>query len=83
MARGWESKSVQDQMDAAAERNARRATQPSPEDLARQHKRESLLLHRTRVLRDLENCTDPRYRRTLTEGLAYLEIQIAGLDSTI
>lgn len=67
-------------MDAAAERSARRAAQPSPEDLARRHKRESLLLHRTRVLRDLENCRDPRYRKTLAEGLAYLEAQLAELE---
>ena len=80
MARGWESKSVQDQMESAAERRAGSAAKVSPEELARQQKRDSLLLHRTRVLRDLENCTDPRYRRTLTEGLAYLEIQLAELD---
>jgi hypothetical protein len=80
MARGWESKSVQEQMESAAERRARRASQLSPEELAHQQKRDSLLLHRTRVLRDLENCTDPRYRRTLTEGLAYLEVQLAELD---
>jgi hypothetical protein len=80
MARGWESKSVQDQMDSAASRQDRRSPQPSPDEIARQRKRESLLLHRTRVLRDLENCTDPRYRKTLSEGLSYLEAQLADLD---
>lgn len=79
MARGWESKSVQDQMDAAASRRASREPQPSPDEIARQRKRESLLLHRTRVLRDLENCLDPRYRKTLSEGLSYLDAQLAEL----
>jgi hypothetical protein len=80
MARGWESKSVQDQIDSAAARKANRAPQPSPEETARQHKRESLLLHRTRVLHDLENCTAERYRKTLLEGLAYLDARLAELD---
>ena len=79
MARGWESKSVQEQMDSAAERRAARQPRFSAEELARQQKRESLLLHRTRVLRDLENCTEERYRNTLREGLSYLETQLAEL----
>lgn len=79
MARGWESKSVQDQMDSAAERRANRGVQLNAGELARQQKRESLLLHRTRVLRDLENCTDPRYRKTLAEGLSYLEARLTEL----
>lgn len=79
MARGWESKSVQDQIDSAASRQASRGPQPGPDEIARQRKRESLLLHRTRVLRDLESCTEPRYRKTLSEGLSYLEAQLAAL----
>jgi hypothetical protein len=79
MARGWESKSVQDQMDSAASRQAGRGPRLSADELARQQKRDSLLLHRTRVLRDLENCTEPRYRKTLSEGLSYLEAQLADL----
>ena len=67
-------------MDSAAERQANRGPRPSPDEIARQRKRESLLLHRTRVLRDLENCAAPRYRKTLSEGLSYLEAQLADLD---
>ena len=37
------------------------------------------MLHRTRVLHDLENCRDDRYRKTLSDGLSYLETQIAAL----
>jgi hypothetical protein len=44
-----------------------------------QRKRESLLLHRTRVLSDLTKCSEERYRKTLADGLAYLEQQLAAL----
>lgn len=42
-------------------------------------KLDSLLLHRTRVLHDLGKCRDERYRKTLTDGLQYLEVQLAAL----
>lgn len=42
-------------------------------------KLDGLLLHRTRVLRDLENCRDERYRKTLQDGLNYLEAQLTEL----
>lgn len=44
-----------------------------------ERKRDSLLLHRTRVLRDIENCSDERYRKTLADGLTYLETQLTAL----
>ena len=51
----------------------------SGEQLEIEKKRDGFLLHRTRVLRDLENCQDPRYRKTLEGGLAYLETQLTEL----
>ena len=47
--------------------------------LAQQNDRESLLLHRTRVLHDLEKCSEERYRKTLSDGLSYLEAQLSEL----
>ncbi len=44
-----------------------------------ERKCDSLLLHRTRVLRDLEACSEIRYRKTLEDGLAYLEKQLTEL----
>ncbi len=44
-----------------------------------ERKRDSLLLHRTRVLHDIEGCQNPRYRKTLEDGLAYLEGQLVEL----
>jgi hypothetical protein len=82
MARGWESKSIQAQIESA---NAQRGIQKvrlSAEEMEKQHKRESLLLHRTRVLHDLEKCCDERYRATLSAGLSYLEAQLVELGWT-
>jgi hypothetical protein len=78
VARGWESKSVEDQIAAAEERRQQRV-KLTPEQVERERKRDSLQLQRTRVLRDLEACRDPRYRKTLESGLAYLDSQIAEL----
>lgn len=80
VARGWESKSVESQMESA-ERSPKPPAGNSlnPQELQTERKRDSLLLHRTRVLRDLENCHEDRYRKTLNEGLTYLEQQLAEL----
>jgi hypothetical protein len=82
VARGWESKSVQEQIASARAREGVTKPRPTPEQLAVAKKCDSLLLHRTRVLHDLENCRDERYRKTLSEGLAYLEDQLSTLGWT-
>jgi hypothetical protein len=79
MARGWESKSVEAQIETANVRHRHPKTQLSPEQMQNEKKRDSLLLHRTRVLRDMENCSDERYRKTLADGLSYLETQLTAL----
>ncbi len=48
----------------------------SPAELERERKRDALLLQRTRVLHDLEHCSDERYQKTLAQGLSYLEAQL-------
>jgi hypothetical protein len=64
-----------------AEREQSRAQGPklTPEQIEIERKRDSLKLQRTRVLRDLENCTNDRYRKTLESGLEFLDQQIAEL----
>jgi len=79
MARGWESKSVEAQIESANGHRDEVKVRFTPEQLEAQRKRESLLLHRTRVLSDLEKCRDERYRKTLGDGLAFLEQQLNAL----
>lgn len=78
MARGWESKAVEAQIESA-ETPRKPKTELSPAQAEAARKIDSLLLHRTRVLRDLETCRESRYRKTLSDGLAYLEQQLAEL----
>lgn len=80
MARGWESKSVESQMDMAqAARPARTGPVKTPFELEREGKRDSLMLSRTRVLHDLQIACNARYRQQLEQALAFLDQQIADL----
>ena len=82
MARGWESKSVAAQIDMAENRGAvARAKVLSEESLDLLRKKESLLMSRTRVVRDLENAQNPRYRTVLSKALADLDAQLSSLAS--
>ena len=78
MARGWESKSVEDQIDMAEVFRATSAVkQLNAEALDAIRKRESLLMSRTRVVRELENAQNPRYKAVLTKALAELDAQLS------
>jgi hypothetical protein len=81
MARGWESKDVESQVDAAAERAAlAKLPKLTPEEAARKGERESLQLSRTRVLHDIQTSQNPRYRATLEAALKHLDDKIAALS---
>ncbi|MFL6351459.1 MAG: hypothetical protein ACJ74Z_06380 [Bryobacteraceae bacterium] len=81
MARGWESKAVESQIESAeAEHLASRRVQLSAEQLRKQRERESIELSRTRVLQDLTAAVNPKYRELLQRSLQYLNDQIATLD---
>jgi hypothetical protein len=82
MARGWESKAVADQQEAADER-ARRARPPdelSPEERERRGRLESLRLSRARTLTQLERATRPAHRQMLQRTLRALETEIEELS---
>jgi hypothetical protein len=81
MARGWESKDVESQVDAAEERAARaKLPQLTQEQAARERERESLQLSRTRVLHDIQTSQNPRYRSTLEAALKHLDDKLAALS---
>jgi hypothetical protein len=79
MARGWESKAVEAQIESAQEREAGTARRLTAQQAAEEAKRDSLLLQRTRLLREFQNCRDPRYQQTLSSGLEYLKTQLTAL----
>jgi uncharacterized membrane protein YgaE (UPF0421/DUF939 family) len=80
MARGWESKSVESQIEAAASRKVETARPlPNTAELARQRECESLQLSRIRILHQLETVENPRYAEMLKKALADLECRIRTL----
>ena len=83
MSRGWESKSVESQMEeAASRRSSARQTPLSAEQIRLQSERQSLELSRTRVLKDLESATNPRRRKQLEAALQHLNRTLSALESS-
>ena len=83
MARGWESKSVEDQMGAAqAERNTRPKTHLSPQQREQNERRQSLLLSRSQILSRLRVVGNARYRAQLDLALKHVDGQLRELAST-
>ncbi len=83
MARGWESKSVESQIESAESRRAsgasgRAALSAAQINLVR--KRENLTLSRTRVLHDIESSKNPRYVTLLRRELQVLEDMLRNLN---
>jgi hypothetical protein len=77
MARGWESKSVEDQIGAAeAERERQAKPHLSAEQRAREDQKQSLLLSRAQILSRLQSATNPRYRAQLQSALDHVEAQL-------
>ena len=80
MARGWESKEIESQIEAAEQRKLDRSSHLTQADIERLRHRESLELSKARVLHDLDAATHPRRREQLESALQYLEEQLADLD---
>jgi hypothetical protein len=83
MARGWESKAVEEQMEEAARDRASAAgTEPSPtpEALELRRRRESLRLSRARVVEQISGARSEAHRRLLSRSLEALDQQLAALE---
>lgn len=79
MARGWESKSVEAQQDAAAERSAVKRD-VSAEETVRRAERATLALARTRALSELQHACAAPHRAMLEQAIADLDRRIASLE---
>jgi hypothetical protein len=78
MARGWESKSVEAQIDLNGPRSrAALLNTPDAQTLELIRKKETIVLSRTRVLRELKSAQNPRYKAVLNKALADLDAQLA------
>jgi hypothetical protein len=77
MARGWESKSVEDQIGAAeAERELRASRQISADEREQSERKQSLLLSRSLIVSRIKAARDPRYRAQLQTALSQLDEQL-------
>lgn len=81
MARGWESKDVESQVEATQASQQKQASGPkTPEQIQREQQRKDLQLSRTRVVNDLASATHPNHRKSLEAALAHLDKKISELS---
>ena len=81
MARGWESKGVETQVESKESPKTSSGREPkSPEQQAREQDIKQLQLSRTRVANDLAAATHPNHRKSLEAALAHLDKKIADLS---
>lgn len=78
MARGWESKSVEQQQEEAKSSTETRGKQLTPEQIVERQRRRGLELSHQRILQQLERATNPQHREMLESALAHLESQLKG-----
>ena len=81
MARGWESKDVESQVEETQAPREKAATQgaKSDEQISREQQRKDLQLSRTRIMNELVSATHPNHRKSLEAALAHLEKKLSEL----
>lgn len=80
MARGWDSKAVEEQIEAAHTETQTPKEQTTAEQAARKRERQNLELARKRLLHRLEaSGGNPAYEKLLRDALAELDAKVAKL----
>ena len=81
MARGWESKSVEEQQSAVEDRqHDKDKAAVKASDVERRKRKQGLLLERGRLTREMEQSHKKQYLVLLERALAHIDAEIAGLD---
>ena len=81
MARGWESKSVEEQIGVAeAKKDTRNKQVLTTSEIEQRRRREGLLMDRARILRQLEGARNERYRALLNLTLEHVEAELVRFD---
>jgi hypothetical protein len=84
MAKGWESKSIENQVQDSESKGRRKGSELlTPQQIDTRRRREVLILSRARVEIDLQASRDPRYRDLLTRALADIEAQLSALENIV
>jgi hypothetical protein len=79
VARGWESKSVEDQMAAAEERKSPARGSRTAEELEHESRRQGLLLSRAKIVADIAHARDDKHRAALQVALDFIDARLAAL----
>ena len=80
MAKGWESKGVESQVQDSQSKNRGKHGEPmTATQVDTRRRKEVLFLSRARVERDLQQSQDQRYRDLLTRALSDLDAKLTDL----
>ena len=80
MARGWESKDVEAQVEANQGKQPTEGRgDKTPSQIVQVHERQVLQLSRIQISSQLENATHPNHRKTLEAALAHIEQKLREL----
>jgi hypothetical protein len=83
MARGWESKSVEAQMENANDAPASGSKPPLTDDEKKdRHERDSLRLSRAYIVHQIEASTNERYTASLRQALSEIDAKLARLGNS-
>ena len=80
MARGWESKSVEDQLEENLRARQEAVTvSHSPGAIELKQKRETMLLQRSRLLEQMQNARSEAHRQMIERSLQAIDAELAAL----
>ena len=79
MARGWESKAVEAQMEEAAAERRRGRTLPEAGNGGLSREGRSLLLAKTRIVNEMHTTANDRYRDLLVASLEAIDKRLSAL----
>ena len=79
MARGWESKDVESQVEANKEKSPSEKALKTQDQLNKDRERQGLELSKKHILADLETAKHPNHRKTLEAALDHLNAKIESL----
>jgi hypothetical protein len=78
MARGWESKAIEDQIsEAEVKQEVRAKVRLTPQEIEQQKRRQGLLLERARLIRQIEEAHNARYLTLLERALEHIDAELA------
>lgn len=83
MARGWESKSVESQMESARDHQSQQGRPRTEEEKIALREQQNLLLSRSYVQRQLESAGNQRYAQSLTQALAEIDQRLSSIKNRL